>query len=303
MLRILANDGMEQSAVAYLTGLGHEVNTQHLELDELNEKLGSYDVVVIRSATKLRKETIDAVADSRLKLMIRAGVGIDNIDVAYAESKGIAVRNTPNSSSASVAELAIGHMFNLARFMHISNHTMRLGEWNKKHYTGTEISGKTLGLIGFGRIGQEIAKRAYALGMNILYNDQVGKKDGFDHYTFAEFETLLSNSDYITLHIPSSATNKPVIDAAAFEIMKKGSHLINTSRGNLIDVDAMLKALDDGTLAGAGLDVFEAEPLKDVRLMTHPKISMTPHIGASTEEAQLRIGAEVCDVITKFFTA
>lgn len=301
MLKILANDGMEQSAVAHLTNLGHEVDTNNYDQETLKTALRDYDVIVIRSATKLRKDIIDAVEGSRLKLMIRAGVGIDNIDVAYAESKGIAVRNTPNSSSASVAELVIGHMFSLARFIHISNHTMRHGEWNKKHYVGTEISGKTLGVIGFGRIGQEAAKRAMALGMKVLYQDLLGPRAGLDEYHYADFETILEHADYITLHIPATADNKPLLDAAAFSKMKDGVYIINTSRGGLIDPDALLEALDSGKVAGAGLDVFIEEPLKDERLMKHPKISMTPHIGASTEEAQLRIGAEVCDVIEKFF--
>lgn len=301
MLRILANDGMEQSAVLHLTNLGHEVDTQNYDQETLKTKLREFDVIVIRSATKLRKDIIDAVEGSRLKLMIRAGVGIDNIDVAYAESKGIAVRNTPNSSSASVAELVIGHMFSLARFIHISNHTMRLGEWNKKHYTGTEISGKTLGVIGFGRIGQEAAKRALALGMKVIYQDLLGERPGLDEYHYAGFDNIIEHADFITLHIPAAADNKPIFNAAVFARMKKGVFIINTSRGGLIDTDALIDALDQGIVAGAGLDVFPEEPVKDERLLNHPKISMTPHIGASTEEAQLRIGAEVCDVIEKFF--
>lgn len=301
MLRILANDGMEQSAVDFLTSLGHEVNTFHHSLDLLKEVLGSYDVIVIRSATKLRQPLIDVLEGSKLKLMIRAGVGIDNIDVEYAESKGIKVRNTPNASSSSVAELAIAHMFSLSRFVHISNHTMRNGEWNKSKYVGIEIAGKTLGSIGFGRIGQETAKRAKALGMNVIYYDVFGKNEALTDYDYVEFDTLLAEADFITLHMPSQSDNSPVLDAAAFAKMKTSAYVINTARGNLIDGEALLNALDEGIIAGAGLDVFEVEPIKDDRLMTHPKISMTPHIGASTEEAQLRIGAEVCDIILKFF--
>lgn len=300
MLKILANDGMEKSAVDYLKSLGHEVDTTHYELDWLKENLGGYDVIVIRSATKLRSELIDCVAGSKLKMMIRAGVGIDNIDVAYAESKGIAVRNTPNSSSASVAELAIGHMFSLARFLHISNYTMRNGEWNKKHYEGIEIHGKSLGIVGFGRIGQELAKRANALGMHVYYTDMLGKKEGFDNYKFVDLDELLEESDFISLHIPLSKDG-PAIKAGEIARMKDGAYIINTARGGLIDDDAMLAALDSGKLSGVALDVFPEEPTKDERLLKHPKISMTPHIGGATKEAQAKIGGEICEIITNFF--
>ncbi|MDO9593199.1 MAG: D-2-hydroxyacid dehydrogenase [Erysipelotrichaceae bacterium] len=301
MLKILANDGIDQTAADCLLSYGHEIDTAHYELEELKERLGNYDVVAVRSATTLRKELLDAVADSKLKLIIRAGVGLDNIDVEYAQSKGIAVRNTPNSSSLSVAELALGHMFNLARHIHSANVTMRQGEWNKKNYNGIQLSGKTLGIIGFGRIGQEIAKKAHALDMKVLYYVRSGKKEGFDDFTFVDLDTLLAESDFITLHTPSNPDSSPILDAAAILKIKKGAYLINTARSNLVDYEAMLLALNENRLSGAGLDVFVEEPLKDMRLMNHPKISMTPHIGASTEEAQRGIGAEVCEVITKFF--
>jgi D-3-phosphoglycerate dehydrogenase len=301
MLRILANDGIDQTAADCLLSYGHEIDTTHYELEELKERLGSYDVIAVRSATTLRKELLDAVADSKLKLIIRAGVGLDNIDVEYAQSKGIAVRNTPNSSSVSVAELALGHMFNLARHIHSANVTMRQGEWNKKNYNGIQLSGKTLGIIGFGRIGQEIAKKAHALDMKVIYYVRSGKKEDFDDFTFTDLDTLLAESDFITLHTPSNPDSSPILDAVAIEKIKKGAYLINTARSNLVDYEAMLLALNENRLSGAGLDVFVEEPLKDTRLMNHPKISMTPHIGASTEEAQRGIGAEVCEVITKFF--
>lgn len=301
MYRILANDGMETSAVEYLQSHGYEVDTNHYEAEHLKEHLPNYDAIVIRSATKLRKDIIDAVAGSKLKLMIRAGVGIDNIDVEYAESKGITVRNTPNSSSASVAELVIAHVFGLARFLHASNVTMNDGAWNKKHYEGVEISGKTMGIIGFGRIGQEVAKRAHALGMHVIYQDNLGPKEGFEFHEFVDFETLLKRSDFITLHIPHQAGKPAVFGEKEFDMMKKGSYIINTARGTLIDTDALIHALDSNKLAGAGLDVFDVEPLADDRIAKHMKISLTPHIGGSTKEAQMKIGAEVCDVIKHFF--
>lgn len=301
MLRILANDGIEASAIEQLTSLGHVVDANHYEGDALVEQLKASDVLVVRSATKVRVPLIDQVADSKLKLVIRAGVGIDNIDFQYAEEKGIAVRNTPNSSSASVAELTIGHMFNLARFIHISNVTMRNGEWNKKHYEGTEIAGKTLGLIGFGRIAREVAVRAKALGMKVMYTDVVGKLNGFDEYPFVSFEEILKNSDYISLHIPFDKEAGPTITKKEFDQMKDGVYIINCARGGVICEKGLLMALDEGKVAGAALDVFEEEPTKRVELYTHPKVSMTPHIGGSTKEAQERIGQETIDVIVNFF--
>lgn len=301
MYKILANDGMEESAVEYLQKHGYEVDTNHYEVEWLKEHLKNYDAIVIRSATKLRKEIIDCVEGTKLKLMIRAGVGIDNIDVAYAESKGITVRNTPNSSSASVAELVIGHMFCLARFMHASNVTMKNGAWNKKHYEGEEITGKTMGVVGFGRIGQEVAKRARALGMRVVYNDMLGPKEGLEEYEFVDFELLLKESDFITLHIPHQAGQPAVFGKEQFEMMKNNAYIINTARGTLIDTPALIEALDSHKLAGAGLDVFDVEPLADERISNHLKISLTPHIGGSTKEAQLKIGAEVCSVIKTFF--
>lgn len=301
MLRILANDGIESSAIQKLESHGHTVDANHYEGEALVEQLKNSDVLVVRSATKVRVPLIDQVAGSKLKLVIRAGVGIDNIDFEYAESKGITVRNTPNSSSASVAELAIGHMFNLARFIHISNVTMRNGEWNKKHYEGTEIAGKTLGLIGFGRIAREVAVRAKALGMKVIYTDVVGKLIGFDDYPFVSLEELLKTSDYISLHIPYDKEAGPTITKKQFELMKDGVYIINCARGGVVCEDALLMALDSGKVAGAGLDVFEEEPTKREALYKHPKISMTPHIGGSTAEAQERIGSETIDVILNFF--
>jgi D-3-phosphoglycerate dehydrogenase len=303
MLKILANDGIDQIAADCLSQQGHSIYTDNFDQEMLKEKIGNYDVIIVRSATTLDASMIDAAtADgANLKLIIRAGVGLDNIDVEYAQSKGIGVRNTPNSSSTSVAELALGHMFNLARHIHMANVTMRQGQWNKKHYNGIQLYGRTLGIIGFGRIGQEIASKASALGMKVLYYVRSGKKEGFDDFTFADLDTLLSESDFITLHTPSSSDNRPIIDKNALTKIKKGAYLINTARGNLVDYDALLEALEEGRLGGAGLDVFDVEPPINPKLMNHPKISMTPHIGASTEEAQRGIGAEVCAVITDFF--
>ena len=302
MIRILAADGMEADAVQALRAQGFEVVEEHYEVEELKEKIKEFDVIVVRSATKVREPIIDAALETgKLKLIIRGGVGVDNIDVKYAESKGIAVRNTPCASSASVAELALGHMFALARYIGISNVTMRAGQWNKKQYEGSEIGGKTLGLIGFGRIAQELAKRGEALGMKVVYNRRSGVNPDFPQYTYLSVEELLKVSDFVSLHIPMPADKKPVLGEAELGLMKPSAFLVNTARGGVVAEDALLKALDEGKLAGAALDVFAEEPTKNEALCNHPKVSVTPHIGGATGEAQARIGEEIVSIITGFF--
>lgn len=301
MIRILAADGMEPSAVAALNAKGFEVVNKHYESDELGAALADFDVVVVRSATKVRAPHIDAAkAAGRLKLIIRGGVGVDNIDVEYAEKNGIIVRNTPAASSASVAELALAHMFALARFIPMSNVTMKQGEWNKKKYEGCELGGKTLGLIGMGRIAQELAKRANALGMNVIYTDILGPNPALP-YRFVSQEEVLKQSDFVSLHIPSAGDGKAVIGAAELALMKPGAYLINTARGGLVDEAALCGALESGALAGAAIDVYVEEPTKNERLVGNTRVSLTPHIGAATAEAQQRIGAEIVDIICGFF--
>lgn len=297
MLRILANDGMDKEAVEHLRGLGHEVVTDFYPVEMLKTVLKDFDCIVVRSATKIREELIDAVSGSRLKLVVRAGVGVDNIDVEYAESKGIKVRNTPTSSSASVAELTIAHMFALARFINISNVTMRNGEWNKKAYKGTEIAGKTLGLIGFGRIAREVAKRAMALGMDVIYTDSLGEYHDMKECKFVSEDEVIKNSDYISLHIPYIKENGPTLYSKKFDMMKDGVKIINCARGGVVCEKGLLQALNSGKVSGAGIDVFEEEPSLNKELINHPNVSVTPHIGASTVEAQARIGVETYTVI------
>ncbi|MCL1873231.1 MAG: D-2-hydroxyacid dehydrogenase [Clostridiales bacterium] len=302
MIRVLATDGMEKGAIQDLITKGYEVVEQFYEPEELAEKAKEYNVIVVRSATKVREPIIDAaLTTGNLKLIIRGGVGVDNIDVAYAESKGIKVANTPNASSAAVAELAIAGMFSIARHLHAANHTMRLGQWNKKQYKGIELSGKTLGLVGFGRIAQETAKRGAALGMKIIYTDLLGANAAYPDFQFASFEEVLAGADFLSLHIPAKADKSYLLTAAEIAKMKDGAYLVNTSRGSLICEADLLAALDNGKLAGAYLDVFEAEPTKNEALYTHDKISFTPHIGGSTKEAQKRIGSEIVSIITTFF--
>ena len=302
MIRVLVTDGMEKSGIDKLRANGFEVVEQFYEPEELAQKVKEFNVVVVRSATKIRKPIIDAALETKeLKLVIRGGVGVDNIDVEYAKEKGIHVTNTPNASSASVAELAIGHMFCLARYLHISNVTMRQGKWNKKHYEGIELAGKTLGLVGFGRISKEVAKRAYALGMKVIYTDILGAQAGFDEYTYMDLDGILANSDFISLHIPFFKEQGATIGAAQIAKMKDGVYLVNCARGGVVDEAALIEALDSGKVAAAAVDVFEEEPTKNEKLYTHDKVSVTPHIGASTAEAQERIGEEIVDIIIKHF--
>ena len=271
-------------------------------VEDLKKAVQDTDVMVVRSATKVRKDIIDAAAETgKLKLVIRGGVGIDNIDKDYAEEKGVKVTNTPAASSASVAELAIGHMFAMARNIGIANATMRQGEWNKKKYEGIELSGKTLGLIGFGRIAREVAKRATALGMNVIYTKRSGELVEEKTAKFVDMDTLLAESDFISLHIPKQADKDHVIGKEEIAKMKDGVFLVNTARGGLIDEDMLVEALDSGKISSVALDVYREEPTKNTKITSHPKISMTPHIGAATKEAQVRIGDEIVEIIEKFF--
>lgn len=296
MYRILSTDGMAKSAVQKLKDLGYEVVEEFYEPEVLAEKVKEFDALVVRSATKVREPIIDAAASvGKLKIIIRGGVGVDNIDVAYAKEKGIAVANTPNASSASVAELAITHMLALARFVSIANVTMRNGQWEKKAYKGVELTGKTLGVFGMGRIGRETAKRAEALGMKVIYTDAY-PVSGVS-YEKVEQDELLKRADFITFHIPAIKGQPPIVNKEFLAKMKDGAYLINTARGALVDEEALCDALDSGKLAGAGLDVYNEEPSKNERLLHHPKVSMTPHIGGTTKEAQDRIGEEIVEII------
>ena len=303
-MRILASDGMEKNAVATLRAQGHEVVEQFYEPAELAEQVKNFDVLVVRSATKVRVPIIDAACETgRLKLIIRGGVGIDNIDHEYAESKGIKVMNTPRASSQSVAELALAHMLSCARFISIAGHTMREDKWEKKAYgKGIELGGRTLGIVGYGRIGQALGKLAKAIGMNVIAFDiyhvpGIAEQLGIP---YVEMDELLAKSDFISVHAPAVDGGK-LINAENIAKMKDGVIIINTSRGSNVDEDALLEALNSGKVRSAGLDVFAEEPATNHALYSHPMVSCTPHIGAATKEAQTRIGAEIVDIIGKFF--
>lgn len=300
-MRILVTDGMDKTALEQLRKNGHEVVEQFYEPEKLGAALRDFDAVVVRSATKVREAHIKEAAGSSLKLVIRGGVGVDNIDVKCAEEHGITVKNTPRASSNSVAELALAHMLSCARFISIAGHTMREDKWEKKAYgAGIEITGKTLGVIGYGRIGQTLGAKAQALGMTVLAYD-IYKVPGLECETmrYVEMDELLANADFISVHTPS-VDGKPLINAETIAKMKDGVVIINTSRGNNVDEAALLSALDSGKVRSAGLDVWAEEPPKNRELVCHKSVSCTPHIGAATKEAQKRIGAEIVDIIEHF---
>ncbi len=317
MIKILVNDGIHPDGKLLLEEAEYEVVTDKVAQEDLVNQLPQYDAIIVRSATKVRKNLIDACPN--LKLIARGGVGLDNIDVEYAVSKGIKVINTPAASSRAVAELAFGHMFTLARLLHSSNRAMpERGATDfktlKSSYSkGFQLMGRTVAIIGFGRIGQEVAKIAIGMGMNVIPVDpyiqeaEIGIKPyGSNDMRLAirletkSMDEALKKADFVTLHIPSVG-DKPIIGAAEFEKMKKGSYLINTSRGGTVDELAMLAALESGKLAGAGLDVFDNEPTPRPEILAHPMISLTPHTGAETQEAQVNIGMELADRIIEFF--
>ena len=273
-------------------------------------------MILVRSATTVRKEVIDMCP--HLKLIGRGGVGMDNIDVAYAREKGITVINTPASSSQSVAELVMGHLFSLSRFLHDSFKNMENGDFStlKKNYSkGVELRGKTLGIIGFGRIGQSLASYALGAGMDVIAVDQystpvtitvpVGLNNKIDIgiTSTTDLKSVLGNLDYISIHVPKQADGSAVIRSAEFALMKKGVRIVNAARGGVIDEIDLIEALNNGTVAGIALDVYENEPNPKKELLSHAKIACTPHIGAATNEAQDRIGEELAQLIIAQFRA
>ena len=301
MCKLLVTDGMNKNAIDRLRKFNIDIEHKFYDGMELGEKLKDKDILVIRSKNVITKEIIDKACEGNtLKLIIRSGVGLDNIDVKYANEKGIKVLNTPNASTRSVAELTIGQIITLSRFINIANVTMRDGQWNKKQYVGTEIFGKTLGIIGLGRIGKTVANMAYNLGMNVIYYDILGKIDGYENYKFCTFEEVLKNADFITIHIPLERGQGYLIGTKEFNMMKDRVYFINHARGGLVCEKALIKALDSGKVEAAALDVYEKEPNVNLELVNHPMVSPTPHLGASTVEAQERIGREIVKIIYNF---
>ncbi|MFD0762344.1 D-2-hydroxyacid dehydrogenase [Lutibacter aestuarii] len=313
-MKVLANDGLAKSGIAALGLNGFEVDLTSVAQDQLVDYINQneIDVLLVRSATQVRKDIIDNCAS--LKIIGRGGVGMDNIDVEYAREKGLHVINTPAASSHSVAELVFAHLFGMARFLHDSNRNMPLeGDSKFKHLKksyakGVELRGKTLGLIGFGRIGQATAKIAIGLGMNVVaydpFIDAVNLEiEFFDHQAlFFNINTItkeevLKQADFISLHVP--AQKDYIISTKEFDLMKDNAFLVNAARGGVIDEVALVQALESGKIASAALDVFENEPTPEIQLLMNPNLSLTPHIGAATSEAQDRIGTELAEQIVE----
>lgn len=302
MKKILITDGMDINAVNNLMEMGYDVEQRFYGEEELKEKIKDIDVIVVRSATKIRENIIDEAAKTgRLKLIIRGGVGLDNIDVEYARNRGIVVRNTPFASANAVAELVLCEMLVLARNVKIANLKLGEGVWDKKNLKGSEINGKTLGLVGFGNIARALADKAHKLGMDIIYTDIVRYEEKEDIFKFATFEEILKNADYITVHTPLTADTKYMFNENCFDMMKDTAFFINCARGGIVEENDLLRAINAGNIAGAALDCFENEPLPLRELITNPKVTVTPHIGASTEEAQARIAEEIVTIIEDYF--
>lgn len=311
-MKILANDGISQNAISMLENAGFEVMTTTVAQEQLAKFINErgIEVLLVRSATKVNRDLIDACPD--LKLIGRGGTGMDNIEVDYAKAKGIQVINTPTASADAVAELVFAHLYGGARFLYDANRAMplegdsRFKALKKSYAKGTELRNKTLGIFGFGTIGQATAKLAIASGMSVIYCDpeveQVTLELSFFDGQKVSFQlkgndkdSVLSESDYISLHIPDQ--QQYVIGKAEFSKMKKGVGIINTSRGSVLDEVALIEALENGTVAFAGLDVYESEPNPEIRILMHPSISLSPHIGASTLEAQQRVGIALAQQI------
>jgi D-3-phosphoglycerate dehydrogenase len=313
-MKILANDGISDLGKSLIEAAGHEISTAKVAQEELAKTLNEqgFDAVLVRSATTVRKEVVDACPG--LKLIGRGGVGMDNIDVSYAREKGLTVINTPASSSQSVAELVMGQMLSISRFLNDSFKNIETGDFStlKKNFAkGVELRGKTLGIIGFGRIGQSLAAYALGVGMKVIAIDRkariqpitlkiAGQTIEVPVKVVANLGDVIGQLDYISIHVPKQPDGAAVIGAAEFKLMKKGVRLVNTARGGVIEETALLEALDNGTVAAAALDVYENEPTPLKALLAHPRIACTPHIGAATLEAQDRIGEELAELIIAF---
>jgi len=313
-MKILANDGISESGKNKLEKYGFEVDLTKVAQEQLVEYINANSItsLLVRSATQVRKDIIDNCPS--LKIIGRGGVGMDNIDVDYAKSKGLQVINTPAASSKSVAELVFSHLFSCVRFLHESNRSMPLDgdskfkDLKKSYAKGTELSGKTLGIIGFGRIGQEVAKIGIGIGMNIIFFDKLNNEvsltlNFFDgqsktfNLSSSSYKDLLKLSDFITVHIPAS--DKYIIDSNEFSQMKNGVGILNLSRGGILNEEELLKNIETGKVSFAGIDTFENEPKPSIKILMNSSISLTPHIGAATNEAQDRIGVELADKINE----
>ncbi|MBN1433486.1 D-2-hydroxyacid dehydrogenase [Candidatus Fermentibacterales bacterium] len=303
MARVLVCDPTDAAALDEIRRAGHEVvEKTGMTPEELVETVPDFDAMVVRSATKVRREVVERAATGRMKLIVRGGVGLDNIDLEAASEAGIDVRNTPAASSVAVAELALAQMLACSRYITVADSTMKAGEWNKKAYSkGKELFESTLGIIGMGRIGKEVARRAAAFGMSVLFYDPNVDSAGDVQARKVDLDTLCRESDYITLHVPHTDDTHYILDKPRFDMMKQGAVIINCGRGGTVNEKALLEALESGRVAFAGCDVYEEEPVKDNLLARHGNVVATPHIGAGTKGASNRVGKEVASIIVDYF--
>lgn len=300
------NDPLDAEATEKLKNAlpNAKITIEHYEKDDLREKVKDFDVLVVRSATKATREIIEN--GNNLKLIARAGMGLDNVDLEAAKEKGIKVINTPGANSLSVAELVVGYILAIYRNIVTGTVTLREGKWEKKSLKGYELTGKTLGIIGFGNIGKLVRKLVTGFDMEVLVFDvfEIPEEVQKEHNVKqVSLEDLIKNSDIITLHVPLTDKTKHLISVKEFEMMKDNAIIINAARGGVVDEEALLKYLENGKILGAGLDVFETEPPTNeiqMKLLNHPKVVATPHIGATTKEAQKRVGLELVDKIIEF---
>ncbi|HOT28822.1 MAG TPA: hydroxyacid dehydrogenase [Candidatus Ozemobacteraceae bacterium] len=295
--KVLISDSLDQSAIDFLKkNPAFEVTYKtKMTPEELVKEIPAYHAIIIRSATKVTRPVIEA--GKNLKVIARAGVGLDNVDQVAAKEKGIAVRNTPTCTTISVAELAFGLMLSVARKMGRANISMKGQEWDKKSFEGAELYGKTLGLIGTGRIAQAVATRAVAFGMKVIGYRRSSTESPIPEIVMVTKDELLAKSDFISLHIPFAKEAGPALGAAEFAKVKKGVFLINCARGGTVDEKALLEALNNGTVAAAGIDVWEKEPTANFDLVKHQNVIALPHLGASTAEGQSRAGQDVVEVV------
>jgi len=300
-MKVLITDKMAEEAIELLKDAGHDVTFDEMDADKLLLEISKYDALMVRGRTKAIADVANAGAKGNLKVIGRAGIGVDNVDLEASAKNGIKVVNAPTGATASVAELAIGHIISLARFISKADSSMKQGEWIKKQLKGSEISGKTLGLIGSGNIAQHLAKIANGFGMKILVyspycTDDKAKKMGA---TLKSIEEICKESDFISLHLPHIPQTHYIINEEMLSKMKPSAYIINCARGGTVDEKALYDALKNGTIAGAGLDVFENEPPKNSLLLTLNNVVLTPHIGANTKEGQIRAGTVCAEQIIK----
>ena len=300
MIKVLVSDKLSNDGLKILESAKDSISVDvkvGLTPEQLKEIIEEYDAIIIRSATKLTKDVLEKAV--RLKAVARAGVGVDNVDLAFAKEKGIGVMNTPGGSTSAVAELALGMMLSLCRSIPFADASMKSGKWEKKSLIGVQLADKTLGIIGMGRIGRKLSEYARALGMTVIGYDPIVKTD-LAGIKRVELENLFESADWISLHVPMTPETKGIINDASIAKMKNGVRIINCARGGVIDEAALKRGLDSGKVAGAGLDVFEKEPPAAENIALHPKVIATPHVGAATAEAQASVSSEAAEIIINF---